>query len=138
MRRLYSRPYFTPEPAAPSGPKPGRGILIPPGYLHLGKCEHSEVTVTELLIILLKDVNVEKSDAEKMAVLVLAGAISMTTCPLCSCEFPLTNREIAFELLLLERSPSLILLATWCNSHCNEIFHYPCRKRKLQRYKKYT
>ena len=35
-----------PEPTAWSavpGVSPGRGLLIPLGYLHLGKCEHSEV-----------------------------------------------------------------------------------------------
>ena len=35
-----------PEPTARSavpGVSPGRGLLIPLGYLHLGKCEHSEV-----------------------------------------------------------------------------------------------
>ena len=36
-----------PEPTARSavpGVSPGRGLLIPHGYLHPGKCEHSEVT----------------------------------------------------------------------------------------------
>ena len=35
-----------PEPTARSavpGVSPGRGLLIPLGYLHPGKCEHSEV-----------------------------------------------------------------------------------------------
>ncbi len=35
-----------PEPTARSavpGVSPGRGLLIPLGYLHRGKCEHSEV-----------------------------------------------------------------------------------------------
>ncbi len=35
-----------PEPTARSavpGVSPGRGLLIPHGYLHPGKCEHSEV-----------------------------------------------------------------------------------------------
>ena len=27
----------------PTGVSPGRGLLIPLGYLHPGKCEHSEV-----------------------------------------------------------------------------------------------
>ncbi len=31
---------FIPEP---TGVSPGRGLLIPLGYLHPGKCEHSEV-----------------------------------------------------------------------------------------------
>ena len=31
---------FVPEPP---GVSPGRGLLIPLGYLHPGKCEHSEV-----------------------------------------------------------------------------------------------
>ena len=37
---------FIPEPTAQSavpGISPGRGLLIPLGYLHPGKCEHSEV-----------------------------------------------------------------------------------------------
>ena len=35
-----------PEPTARSavpGVSPGRGLLIPHGYLHPGKCEHNEV-----------------------------------------------------------------------------------------------
>ena len=38
--------FFIPEPTARSavpGVSPGRGLLIPHGYLHPGKCEHSEV-----------------------------------------------------------------------------------------------
>ncbi len=31
------------EPTRRSGVSPGRGLLIPLGYLHPGKCEHSEV-----------------------------------------------------------------------------------------------
>ncbi len=45
-----SEPAFSddifPEPTARSavpGVSPGRGLLIPHGYLHPGKCEHSEV-----------------------------------------------------------------------------------------------
>ena len=37
---------FIPEPTARSavtGVSPGRGLLIPHGYLHPGKSEHSEV-----------------------------------------------------------------------------------------------
>ena len=34
--------HIIPEPTAP-GVSPGRGLLIPLGYLHPGKCEHSEV-----------------------------------------------------------------------------------------------
>ncbi len=33
--------YFIPEPTARSAVR--RGLLIPLGYLHPGKCEHSEV-----------------------------------------------------------------------------------------------
>ncbi len=41
-------PVFVPEPkptarSAVPGVSPGRGLLIPLGYLHPGKCEHSEV-----------------------------------------------------------------------------------------------
>ncbi len=38
--------FLIPEPTARSavpGVSPGRGLLIPLGYLHPGKCEHSEV-----------------------------------------------------------------------------------------------
>ena len=38
--------FLVPEPTARSavpGVSPGRGLLIPLGYLHPGKCEHSEV-----------------------------------------------------------------------------------------------
>ena len=31
------------------GVSPGRGLLIPHGHLHLGKCEHSEVYSTSII-----------------------------------------------------------------------------------------
>ena len=41
-----------PEPTARSavpGVSPGRGLLIPHGYLHPGKCEHSEVQSSSMI-----------------------------------------------------------------------------------------
>ncbi len=41
-----------PEPTARSavpGVSPGRGLLIPHGYLHPGKCEHSEVQSSSII-----------------------------------------------------------------------------------------
>ena len=32
-----------------SGRKPGQGLLIPHGYLHPGKCEHSEVQSSSVI-----------------------------------------------------------------------------------------
>ncbi len=49
--RLHKYP-FIPEPAAQSavpGVSPGRGLLIPHGYLHPGKCEHSEVQSSSII-----------------------------------------------------------------------------------------
>ncbi len=46
LRIADSNKNFIPEPTARSavpGVSPGRGLLIPHGYLHPGKCEHSEV-----------------------------------------------------------------------------------------------
>ena len=43
---VYEIDCFIPEPTARSavpGVSPGRGLLIPHGYLHPGKSEHSEV-----------------------------------------------------------------------------------------------
>ncbi len=43
---------FIPEPTARSavkGVSPGRGLLIPHGYLHPGKCEHSEVQSSSMI-----------------------------------------------------------------------------------------
>ena len=41
-----------PEPTARSavpGVSPGRGLLIPHGHLHPGKCEHSEVQSSSMI-----------------------------------------------------------------------------------------
>ncbi len=46
LMKKVSEDFFIPEPTARSavpGVSPGRGLLIPHGYLHPGKCEHSEV-----------------------------------------------------------------------------------------------
>ncbi len=44
--------WIIPEPTARSavpGVSPGRGLLIPHGYLHPGKCEHSEVQSSSMI-----------------------------------------------------------------------------------------
>ncbi len=44
--------HIIPEPTARSavpGVSPGRGLLIPHGYLHPGKCEHSEVQSSSMI-----------------------------------------------------------------------------------------
>ena len=44
--------YIFPEPTVRSavpGVSPGRGLLIPHGYLHPGKCEHSEVQSSSMI-----------------------------------------------------------------------------------------
>ena len=45
--------FFVPETTARSaipGVSPGRGLLIPHGYLHPGKCEHSEVQSSSMIL----------------------------------------------------------------------------------------
>ena len=50
--KMHYSMHLFPEPTARSavpGVSPGRGLLIPHGYLHPGKCEHSEVQSSSMI-----------------------------------------------------------------------------------------